>query len=83
MEGPRCTWYQGPSSLTFTVFESDENNLIFTKGAQGFMDSTLWKDLQARKGKQKQNQPTNRKKSLVLLAPTGRCHSGQSSGSQC
>lgn len=61
MEGPRCTWYQGPSSLTFTVFESDENNLIFTKGAQGFMDSTLWKDLQARKGKQnKTNQQTEK-----------------------
>lgn len=61
MEGSRCTWYQGPSFLAFTVFESDENNLIFTKGAQGFVDPTLWKDLQDRKGKQnKTNQQTEK-----------------------
>lgn len=61
MEGSRCTWYQGPSSLAPTVFEKDDNHFVFTKGAHGFMDSTLWEDLQGRKGKQNTNKPTNKK----------------------
>lgn len=61
MKGSRCTWYQGPTSLTLTVFEADENNFVFTKGVRGFVDSTLWKGLQGIKGKQNKNKPTNPK----------------------
>lgn len=61
MKGSRCTWYQGPTSLTLSVFEADENNFVFTKGAHGFVDTTLWKGLQGRKGKQNKNKPRNQK----------------------